>query len=162
MPVPLKSQQVEPTDDITGSRERRSWSWSQREPGAAWAADMEGRGVGGSGRPGTPAGLGPLPMPHGISQTGAPSKVRPLKLVPPIPDPWSHTLHTLQAPWCPQLRGWHSSLPTKQGLGKQGTLGSEGVAMGHPERDGASHLQDPMGEPWTGYQGTQLSFSFAV
>ena len=99
MPVPLKSQQVEPTDDITGSREQRSWSWSwsQREPGAAWAADMEGRGVGGSGRPGTPAGLGPLPMPHGISQTRAPSKVRPLKLVPPFlilgPTPYTHCRH---------------------------------------------------------------------
>ncbi|XP_043292248.1 phosphatidylinositol 4,5-bisphosphate 5-phosphatase A isoform X2 [Cervus canadensis] len=45
---------------------------------------MEGRGVGGSGRPGTPAGLGPLPMPHGISQTGAPSKV-PAKKSAPVP-----------------------------------------------------------------------------
>ena len=118
-----------------------------REPGAAWAADMEGRGDGGSRRPGTRAGLGPLPMPHGISQTGAPSKVRPLKLVSPIPGPWSYTPHTLQAPWCPQLRGWHSPLPTKQGLGKQGTLGSEEVAMRRPERDGVSHLQDPTEEP---------------
>ncbi|XP_057602707.1 phosphatidylinositol 4,5-bisphosphate 5-phosphatase A isoform X1 [Hippopotamus amphibius kiboko] len=36
---------------------------------------MEGQGVSGSGRPGTRAGLGPLPMPQGISQTGAPSKM---------------------------------------------------------------------------------------
>ncbi|XP_029083585.1 phosphatidylinositol 4,5-bisphosphate 5-phosphatase A isoform X1 [Monodon monoceros] len=36
---------------------------------------MEGQGISGSGRPGTQAGLGPLPMPHGISQTGAPSKM---------------------------------------------------------------------------------------
>ncbi|KAF4011574.1 hypothetical protein G4228_002919 [Cervus hanglu yarkandensis] len=51
---------------------------------------MEGRGVGGSGRPGTPAGLGPLPMPHGISQTGAPSKMDspfqvPAKKSAPVP-----------------------------------------------------------------------------
>ncbi|XP_066870962.1 phosphatidylinositol 4,5-bisphosphate 5-phosphatase A isoform X3 [Kogia breviceps] len=36
---------------------------------------MEGQGISGSGRPGTQAGLGPLPMPHEISQTGAPSKM---------------------------------------------------------------------------------------
>ncbi|XP_061025560.1 phosphatidylinositol 4,5-bisphosphate 5-phosphatase A isoform X1 [Eubalaena glacialis] len=36
---------------------------------------MEGQGISGSGRPGTQAGVGPLPMPHGISQTGAPSKM---------------------------------------------------------------------------------------
>ncbi|XP_066870963.1 phosphatidylinositol 4,5-bisphosphate 5-phosphatase A isoform X4 [Kogia breviceps] len=36
---------------------------------------MEGQGISGSGRPGTQAGLGPLPMPHEISQTGAPSKL---------------------------------------------------------------------------------------
>ncbi|XP_005670913.2 phosphatidylinositol 4,5-bisphosphate 5-phosphatase A isoform X3 [Sus scrofa] len=36
---------------------------------------MEGQGVSGSGRLGTRAGLGPLPMPHGVSQTGAPSKL---------------------------------------------------------------------------------------
>ncbi|XP_017916446.1 PREDICTED: phosphatidylinositol 4,5-bisphosphate 5-phosphatase A [Capra hircus] len=45
---------------------------------------MEGRGVGGSRRPGTRAGLGPLPMPHGISQTGAPSKL-PAKKSAPVP-----------------------------------------------------------------------------
>ena len=62
----------------------------------------------------------------------------------------------------PPTEGLAFSLPTKQGLGKQGTLGSEGVAMEYPESDGVSHLQEPMGEPWTGYQGTQLCFSFAV
>uniref|UniRef100_G1LKY8 Phosphatidylinositol 4,5-bisphosphate 5-phosphatase A n=1 Tax=Ailuropoda melanoleuca TaxID=9646 RepID=G1LKY8_AILME len=38
---------------------------------------MEGRSDSGSRRPGTRAGLGPLPVlvPHGVSQTGAPSKV---------------------------------------------------------------------------------------
>ncbi|XP_006894947.1 PREDICTED: phosphatidylinositol 4,5-bisphosphate 5-phosphatase A [Elephantulus edwardii] len=36
---------------------------------------MEGQGGSGSGRPGTRAGLGPLPVPHGVSQTGTPSKV---------------------------------------------------------------------------------------
>ncbi|XP_037022723.2 phosphatidylinositol 4,5-bisphosphate 5-phosphatase A isoform X2 [Artibeus jamaicensis] len=36
---------------------------------------MEGHGSSGSRRPGTLAGLGPLPMPHGVFQTGAPSKV---------------------------------------------------------------------------------------
>ncbi|XP_016054041.1 PREDICTED: phosphatidylinositol 4,5-bisphosphate 5-phosphatase A isoform X1 [Miniopterus natalensis] len=36
---------------------------------------MEGHSSSGSRRPGTLAGLGPLPMPHGIFQTGAPSKV---------------------------------------------------------------------------------------
>uniref|UniRef100_A0AAA9SA84 Inositol polyphosphate-5-phosphatase J n=1 Tax=Bos taurus TaxID=9913 RepID=A0AAA9SA84_BOVIN len=51
---------------------------------------MEGRGDGGSRRPGTRAGLGPLPMPHGISQTGAPSKMDsrfqlPAKKSAPVP-----------------------------------------------------------------------------
>uniref|UniRef100_A0A8C2Y1I8 Uncharacterized protein n=1 Tax=Capra hircus TaxID=9925 RepID=A0A8C2Y1I8_CAPHI len=53
---------------------------------------MEGRGVGGSRRPGTRAGLGPLPMPHGISQTGAPSKRVQLahRRVPPgSTEPWT-------------------------------------------------------------------------
>ncbi|XP_032953951.1 phosphatidylinositol 4,5-bisphosphate 5-phosphatase A isoform X2 [Rhinolophus ferrumequinum] len=36
---------------------------------------MEGHSSSGSRRPGTQAGLGPLPMPHGVSQTGAPIKV---------------------------------------------------------------------------------------
>ncbi|XP_049722154.1 phosphatidylinositol 4,5-bisphosphate 5-phosphatase A isoform X1 [Elephas maximus indicus] len=36
---------------------------------------MEGQSGNGSGRPGTQGGLGPLPVPHGVSQTGAPSKV---------------------------------------------------------------------------------------
>ncbi|XP_027433299.1 phosphatidylinositol 4,5-bisphosphate 5-phosphatase A isoform X2 [Zalophus californianus] len=38
---------------------------------------MEGQSSSGSRRPGTRAGLGPLPLPrpHGVSQTGAPSKV---------------------------------------------------------------------------------------
>ncbi|EPQ09933.1 Phosphatidylinositol 4,5-bisphosphate 5-phosphatase A [Myotis brandtii] len=36
---------------------------------------MEGHSSSGSRRPGTLAGLGPLPMPHGAFQTGAPSKV---------------------------------------------------------------------------------------
>ncbi|ELK31534.1 Phosphatidylinositol 4,5-bisphosphate 5-phosphatase A [Myotis davidii] len=36
---------------------------------------MEGHSSSGSRRPGTLAGLGPLPMPHGSFQTGAPSKV---------------------------------------------------------------------------------------
>lgn len=40
---------------------------------------MEGHSSSGSRRPGTLAGLGPLPMPHGVFQTGAPSKVRPLQ-----------------------------------------------------------------------------------
>uniref|UniRef100_A0A452ULZ6 Phosphatidylinositol 4,5-bisphosphate 5-phosphatase A n=1 Tax=Ursus maritimus TaxID=29073 RepID=A0A452ULZ6_URSMA len=45
---------------------------------------MEGQSDSGSRRPGTRAGLGPLPVPvpHGVSQTGAPSKVRPLKPSP--------------------------------------------------------------------------------
>lgn len=62
----------------------------------------------------------------------------------------------------PQLRGWYSPLPTKQGLGKQGTLGAEGVVMGQSERDGVSCLQDLLGKPWTRYQGTQLCSSFAM
>ncbi|XP_011893273.1 PREDICTED: phosphatidylinositol 4,5-bisphosphate 5-phosphatase A isoform X2 [Cercocebus atys] len=36
---------------------------------------MEGQSSRGSRRPGTRAGLGPLPMPQGVAQTGAPSKV---------------------------------------------------------------------------------------
>uniref|UniRef100_A0A8C4LQW2 Phosphatidylinositol 4,5-bisphosphate 5-phosphatase A n=1 Tax=Equus asinus asinus TaxID=83772 RepID=A0A8C4LQW2_EQUAS len=36
---------------------------------------MEGQSSSSRRRPGTRAGLGPLPMPHGVSQTGAPSKV---------------------------------------------------------------------------------------
>nr|XP_060468631.1 phosphatidylinositol 4,5-bisphosphate 5-phosphatase A isoform X1 [Panthera onca] len=36
---------------------------------------MEGQSSSGSKRPGTRAGLRPLPMPHGVSQTEAPSKV---------------------------------------------------------------------------------------
>ncbi|KAF0881658.1 phosphatidylinositol 4,5-bisphosphate 5-phosphatase A isoform X1 [Crocuta crocuta] len=36
---------------------------------------MEGQSSSGSRRPGTRTGLGPLPMPHGVSQTEAPSKV---------------------------------------------------------------------------------------
>lgn len=79
MSVPLNSQQVEVADDITGPQERRSWSQSLREPGLLRAADMEGHSSSGSRRTETQAGLGPLPMPHGVSQTGAPSKVRALK-----------------------------------------------------------------------------------
>uniref|UniRef100_A0AAZ3TA57 Inositol polyphosphate-5-phosphatase J n=1 Tax=Homo sapiens TaxID=9606 RepID=A0AAZ3TA57_HUMAN len=36
---------------------------------------MEGQSSRGSRRPGTRAGLGSLPMPQGVAQTGAPSKV---------------------------------------------------------------------------------------
>nr|XP_048305941.1 phosphatidylinositol 4,5-bisphosphate 5-phosphatase A [Myodes glareolus] len=36
---------------------------------------MEGQSSSGSARPGTRAGLGPLPVPHGVLQAGAPSKV---------------------------------------------------------------------------------------
>ncbi|KAM5200286.1 phosphatidylinositol 4,5-bisphosphate 5-phosphatase A isoform 2-T3 [Hipposideros larvatus] len=39
---------------------------------------MEGHSSSGSRRPGTQAGLGPLPMPHGVSQTGAPTKEQTL------------------------------------------------------------------------------------
>nr|KAF6282312.1 inositol polyphosphate-5-phosphatase J [Myotis myotis] len=39
---------------------------------------MEGHSSSGSRRPGTLAGLGPLPMPHGAFQTGAPSKEQTL------------------------------------------------------------------------------------
>uniref|UniRef100_A0AAQ5BIH3 Inositol polyphosphate-5-phosphatase J n=1 Tax=Homo sapiens TaxID=9606 RepID=A0AAQ5BIH3_HUMAN len=35
---------------------------------------MEGQSSRGSRRPGTRAGLGSLPMPQGVAQTGAPSK----------------------------------------------------------------------------------------
>ncbi|XP_012326773.2 phosphatidylinositol 4,5-bisphosphate 5-phosphatase A isoform X2 [Aotus nancymaae] len=62
-------------DDITGSREPWSWSRSPREPRLPGAADMEGQSSRGSRRPGTRTGLGPLPMPQGVAQTGAPSKV---------------------------------------------------------------------------------------
>lgn len=119
MPVPLNSQQVETADDITGPREQRSWSRSLWEPRLPGAADMEGHSSSGRRRPGTLAGLGPLPMPHGVFQTGAPSKVRPFKSCFSIPDPWSHTppTHILQAPQCPWLRGWHTSLSTEQGWG---------------------------------------------
>ncbi|XP_036209588.1 phosphatidylinositol 4,5-bisphosphate 5-phosphatase A isoform X5 [Myotis myotis] len=71
-------RQVEAADDITGSREQRSWSRSLWEPGLPGAADMEGHSSSGSRRPGTLAGLGPLPMPHGAFQTGAPSKEQTL------------------------------------------------------------------------------------
>ncbi|XP_077016635.1 phosphatidylinositol 4,5-bisphosphate 5-phosphatase A isoform X2 [Tamandua tetradactyla] len=55
--------------------ERRSWSQSLREPGLPGAADMEGQSSSGSRRPGTRAGLGPLPVPHRLPQTGTSSKV---------------------------------------------------------------------------------------
>lgn len=78
--MPLNSQQVEMVDDITGSRELRSWSQNPREPGCQaallGAADMEGQSSSGSARPGTRTGLGPLSVPHGVLQAGAPSKVR--------------------------------------------------------------------------------------
>lgn len=94
-------------------RKLRAQSQSPREPGLLGAADMEGQSDSGSRRPGTRAGLGPLPVPvpHGVSQTGAPSKVRPLK-----PSPSSLILgpthpHAPQALWCPWLRGGYSPLP---------------------------------------------------
>ncbi|XP_066116222.1 phosphatidylinositol 4,5-bisphosphate 5-phosphatase A isoform X2 [Saccopteryx bilineata] len=66
------------TDDITGSRERRSWSQSLREPKLPGAAEMEGHSSNGSRRPGTLAGLSPLPMPQGVFQTAALSKEQTL------------------------------------------------------------------------------------
>ncbi|KAF5929122.1 hypothetical protein HPG69_019142 [Diceros bicornis minor] len=48
---------------------------AQGAQAAGGAADMEGQRSSSSRRPGTQAGLGPLPVPHGVSQTGAPSKV---------------------------------------------------------------------------------------
>lgn len=137
MPVPLNSQQVEAADDITGSREQRSWSRSLWEPGLPGAADMEGHSSSGSRRPGTLVGLGPLPMPHGAFQTGAPSKVRPLKPSFSIPAPWSHTPHTHTAGTpVPLAEGWHSPLSTEQGWVNRAPWGLRG-------RDGTS------GEKWS-------------
>ncbi|XP_070132297.1 phosphatidylinositol 4,5-bisphosphate 5-phosphatase A isoform X1 [Equus caballus] len=61
------------TSLVPGSGEAGARALGARElPGAA---DMEGQSSSSRRRPGTRAGLGPLPMPHGVSQTGAPSKV---------------------------------------------------------------------------------------
>ncbi|XP_010949653.2 phosphatidylinositol 4,5-bisphosphate 5-phosphatase A [Camelus bactrianus] len=46
---------------------------------------MEGQGGSGSRRPGTRAGLGPLPMPYGFSQTGTPSKLPAKENAAPVP-----------------------------------------------------------------------------
>ncbi|CAH6987805.1 phosphatidylinositol 4,5-bisphosphate 5-phosphatase A [Phodopus roborovskii] len=51
---------------------------------------MEGQSSHGSARPGTGTGLGPLPVPHGVLQAGAPSKVNasfqlPAKNTGPVP-----------------------------------------------------------------------------
>lgn len=145
MPVPLNSQQVETADDITGSRERRSWSQSPREPWLLGAADMESHSSSSSKRPGTRAGLGPLPMPHGV-----PSKVRALKPSLPISDHWSqpphHYHHQTTGTLVPLPQGLELSSAHQAGLGEQGTLGPEWAVMGHSERNGVSYLQETPGE----------------
>lgn len=150
MPVPLNSQQVETADDITGSRERRSWSQSPREPWLLGAADMESHSSSSSKRPGTRAGLGPLPMPHGVSQAGVPSKVRALKPSLPISDRWSqpppHHHHQTTGTLMPLPERLEISSTHQAGLGEQGTLGPEGAVMGHSERNGVSYLQETPGE----------------
>lgn len=83
MPVPLNSQQVETAGDITGSRVLRSWSRSLRVPRLLGAADMEGQNSSGSRKLGARPGLGPLPIPHGVSQAGAASKVDSSVQLPP-------------------------------------------------------------------------------
>nr|KAF6311824.1 inositol polyphosphate-5-phosphatase J [Pipistrellus kuhlii] len=94
---------------------------------------MEGHSGGsGSRRPGTLAGLGPLPMPHGVFQTGAPSKfpfperessvggrlemrewrpaVTPPPLAPsPAPPPGSLWSRGMWAPPCPPTTSHLSS-----------------------------------------------------
>uniref|UniRef100_C9J0H5 Inositol polyphosphate-5-phosphatase J n=1 Tax=Homo sapiens TaxID=9606 RepID=C9J0H5_HUMAN len=84
---------------------------------------MEGQSSRGSRRPGTRAGLGSLPMPQGVAQTGAPSKFpresceRKLEgegvvpgLHPHMPLPsgslWSHGTWALP---CPQTMSHPSS-----------------------------------------------------
>lgn len=86
---------------------------------------MEGHSSSGSRRPGTQAGLGPLPMPHGVSQTGAPIKVRALKPSLPIPDLWSHTPPHTAGTLVPLVEGLVLSSAHRAGLGEQGTLGLE-------------------------------------
>ncbi|KAM5238674.1 phosphatidylinositol 4,5-bisphosphate 5-phosphatase A isoform 2-T2 [Ctenodactylus gundi] len=48
---------------------------------------MEGQSSGGSRKPGARAGLGSLTVPHGVSQTGAPSKLPAKNAVPAPPEP---------------------------------------------------------------------------
>eukprot|EP00069_Balaena_mysticetus_P014677 bmy_01589T0 len=116
VPVSLNSQQVETADDITGSQElaeelepketRAAGGYRHGGPGHQWQRE--------AGEPGWrgPPAHAPWDFPNwGTLQ------VPPFLILSPTPPP--HTAGTL----VPQLRGWHSPLPTKQGLGKQESAG---------------------------------------
>uniref|UniRef100_C9K0M5 Inositol polyphosphate-5-phosphatase J n=1 Tax=Homo sapiens TaxID=9606 RepID=C9K0M5_HUMAN len=85
---------------------------------------MEGQSSRGSRRPGTRAGLGSLPMPQGVAQTGAPSKTEKLRrwaerYLPKVTQSWALNLHSQSqlpalAPEWSSGNGWTQVFSSQQ------------------------------------------------